>query len=72
MPNISFKERWASQAYKQKYVISIISVLVLLILMPYGFSIIQNRGGILWNDLLLNILHNLHYPLQSLLRLHYQ
>jgi PAP2 superfamily C-terminal len=56
MTKINWKNRWASSAYRQKFIFLIIIAILVIIGMPYGFAFIQNRGGILWNDWLLSIL----------------
>ena len=56
MPNISWKSRWNNPAYRKKCTNLLIISVLLLIAMPYGFDFIESRGGIKWNDPLLDIL----------------
>lgn len=56
MTEENWKNRWAQPNYRQKYLITIASAIILLIAMPYGFSFIQSRGGLHWNDPILSLL----------------
>jgi membrane-associated phospholipid phosphatase len=56
MPNISWKSRWNEPAYRKKCIFLLIISIVLLFVMPYGFNFIESRGGIKWNDPILDIL----------------
>ncbi|MES2796854.1 MAG: phosphatase PAP2-related protein [Bacteroidota bacterium] len=59
MSKITWKSRWGKSDYRLKFIILILLAILLLIAMPYGFDFIQNRGGIQWNDPILNILPSL-------------
>jgi PAP2 superfamily C-terminal len=50
------KSRWKKTDYRRKYIITIVLAILMLAVMPYGFDIIQSRGGLSWNDQLLNLL----------------
>jgi hypothetical protein len=56
MHKISWGSRWQRSDYRQKFVFLIILSILIIIAMPYGFALIQSRGGIKWNDHVLNIL----------------
>jgi membrane-associated phospholipid phosphatase len=56
MPNISWKSRWSNPSYRKKCTFLLIISVLLLIAMPYGFDFIESRGGIKWNDPILDIL----------------
>ncbi len=63
MTKIKWKSRWETSAYRQKYFFSLGLAICLLIAMPYGFDFIQNRGGISWNDPLLNLLPAVNFSI---------
>lgn len=56
MTQILWKSRWKKPDYRRKYIITIVLAILMLAVMPYGFEIIQSRGGLSWADPLLNIL----------------
>jgi hypothetical protein len=60
MPNIAWKSRWNHQKYRQTFIAIIITAIVLLAAMPQGFDYIQSRGGLKWNDFLLEILPSIN------------
>ena len=56
MTKNTFKNHWEAKAYRKKFLVYVIATIILLILMPFGFDFIQGRGGLTWNDLILNLL----------------
>jgi PAP2 superfamily C-terminal len=65
MTKITWKNHWINKNYRKKFIATFFLALIMLLLMPYGFDFIQNRGGLKINDPILDKLpaFNLSIPI---------